>query len=314
MQRRKLGALEVSAIGLGCMGMSAAYGTPDDAESKRTILRALELGCDFLDTARAYGDNELLIGEAIKGRRDECVLATKFGLEVRVIDGTLEMSLDGSPANARRSIEASLERLQTDHVDLYYLHRADPAVPIEESVGAMAELVAEGKVGHIGLSEASAEQLRAAHAVHPIAALQSEYSLWTRDHEGEILDTCKELGIGFVAFTPLGSGFLAGAIESTDALPQSDMRHMLPRFSPDNITRNRALAEAVRELAAERHCSPAQLALAWVMAQGEDVVPIPGSKRRDHLEDNVGAVDVTLTAGDLARIEARLPAVSGARF
>ena len=319
MNTRKLGSLEVSELGLGCMGMSAFYGSTDDDESIATIHRALELGINFLDTAQLYGPltNEDLVGEAIKGRRDEYVIATKFARRMdEAVPG--EMStvgpLDGSPEHVRRSIDGSLRRLGTDYVDLFYQHRVDPNVPIEETVGAMAELVQEGKILHIGLSEAAPETIRRAHAVHPIAALQTEYSLWSRDPEAEVLPTCRELGIGFVPYSPLGRGFLSGRFTSPDELDQNDFRRSGPRFTGENLQANLGLAAKVAEIAQEKGITPAQLALAWVLAQGEDLVPIPGTKRRRYLEENAQAADVELNADDLGRIDAELPDVSGERY
>jgi aryl-alcohol dehydrogenase-like predicted oxidoreductase len=297
------------------MGMSAFYGSADEGEAIATIHRALDLGVTFLDTAELYGPhtNEQLLGKALAGgRRDGVTLATKFGVVVDP-DDPARRRQDGSPENVRRSIEGSLERLGTDHVDLYYLHRVDPRTPIEETVGAMGELVDEGKVRHLGLSEASAETIRRAHATRPISALQSEWSLWTRDIEGEIVDTCRELGIGIVPYSPLGRGFLSGRFSSPDELDAGDFRRHGPRFTGENLAHNLTLAAMVRELAEEKGCTPAQLALAWVLAQGEDVVPIPGTKRRRYLEDNVGAIDVALTPQDLARLE-ELPAAAGERY
>ena len=311
MTHRKLRDLSVSPIGLGCMGMSAFYGTADEGEAIATIDRALELGCNLLDTAEMYGPytNEELVGRAVAGRRDEVVIATKFGMRA---EGTARI-LDGSAANVRRSIEGSLKRLGTDHVDLYYQHRIDPKVPIEETVGAMAELVAAGKVRHLGLSEASAATLRRADAVHPITALQSEYSLWTRDIEAEILPACRELGIGLVAYSPLGRGFLSGRFSTPEDLDEGDYRRTAERFVGGNLERNRALVAQVRAIAEDKGITPGQLALAWVLAQGEDVVPIPGTKRRTYLEENLAAADVSLTDEELARID-DLPAASGLRY
>ncbi|HEY5429746.1 MAG TPA: aldo/keto reductase [Solirubrobacteraceae bacterium] len=319
MEKRTLGSLEVSALGLGCMGMSAFYGSTDEGEAIATIQRALELGITFLDTAQLYGPltNEQLVGKAIKGHRDEYVIATKFAR--RMDDATAgDMSttgpLDGSADHVRTSIDGSLHRLGTDYVDLFYQHRVDPNVPIEETVGAMAELVEQGKIRHIGLSEASADTLRRAAAVHPITALQTEYSLWTRHVESEILPTCRELGIGFVPYSPLGRGFLSGRFTSSEDLDVNDFRRHGPRFTGDNLEVNLALAGKVAEIAQEKDITPAQLALAWVLAQGQDIVPIPGTKRREYLEQNAGAVAVQLTADDLARIDAELGEASGDRY
>jgi aryl-alcohol dehydrogenase-like predicted oxidoreductase len=315
MERRRLGDLEVSAEGLGCMGMSAWYGPTDADESTATIHRALELGIDFLDTADVYGegDNEELVGRAIAGRRGEVVLATKFGNR-RFDDG--RRTIDGSPAYVRSAIDASLRRLNVDYVDLYYQHRVDANTPIEETVGAMAELVGAGKVRHLGLSEAGPETIRRAHAVHPITALQSEWSLWTRDPEGDVLDTVRELGIGFVAYSPLGRGFLTGRFSSPDDFTEGDFRRNHPRMQGENFERNRALAEHVRELAEEKGCTPAQLALAWVLSRGDDVVPIPGTKRRTYLEQNAAAADVTFSEDELERIDELFPpgAAAGQRY
>jgi aryl-alcohol dehydrogenase-like predicted oxidoreductase len=307
MERRRLGqGLEVSALGLGCMGMSAWYGPTDEEESIATIHRALELGVDFLDTADVYGEgaNEELVGKAIAGRRDEYVIATKFGNRW-FEDGT--RTIDGSPEYIRQAIDASLKRLGIDYVDLYYQHRVDADTPIEETVGALAELVAAGKVKHIGLSEAGAETIRRAHAVHPITALQSEWSLWTRDPEGEVIDTVRELGIGFVAYSPLGRGFLCGRFASSEDLADDDFRRRHPRMSGENGERNRELADKVRELAEEKGCTPAQLALAWVLARGEDVVPIPGTKRRAYLEQNAAATELELTDRELTELDEAFP-------
>ena len=309
MRRRRLGSLEVSALGLGCMGMSAFYGSADEGEAVATMHRALELGIDFLDTAQLYGPrtNEELVGRAIKGRRDEYVIATKFARRIEPWTVPGDMSTIGP-------IDGSLQRLGTDHVDLYYLHRVDPNVPIEETVGAMAELVAQGKVRHIGLSEAAPATIRRAHAVHPVTAVQTEYSLWTRDPEAGVLATCRELAIGFVAYSPLGRGFLSGRFTSPDELDEGDFRRHGPRFTGENLKANRKLVNKVTEIAGEKGITPAQLALAWVLAQGEDVVAIPGTKRRRYLEENAAAVDVELTEEDLARIDAELPAVAGERY
>jgi aryl-alcohol dehydrogenase-like predicted oxidoreductase len=319
MKQRKLADLEVSAIGLGCMGMSAFYGTTDEDEGVATIQRALELGVNFLDTAQLYGPltNEMLVGRAIKGHRDEYVIATKFS---RRMDNATpgEMSttgpLDGSPDHVRRSIDGSLERLGTDHIDLYYQHRVDPNVPIEETVGAMAELVQQGKVRHIGLSEAAPDTIRRAHAVHPITAVQTEFSLWTRFAETDVIPTCRELGVGFVPYSPLGRGFLSGRFTSPEELDEGDFRRHGPRFTGENLEANRALAAKVGEIAADKGITPAQLAIAWVLAQGDDLVPIPGTKRRSYLEENAAAVDVELTAEDLERINAEMPEAAGDRY
>jgi aryl-alcohol dehydrogenase-like predicted oxidoreductase len=319
MKRRKLRDLEVSAIGLGCMGMSAYYGSTDEDEGVKTIQRALELGITFLDTAQAYGPltNEMLVGRAIKGHRDEYVIATKFSSRMdAAIPGDMSTigPRDGSAEHVRRSIEGSLERLGTDYVDLYFQHRVDSKVPIEETVGAMAELVEAGKVRHIGLSEAAAETIRRANAVHPITAVQTEYSLWTRDPEAEVLPACRELGIGFVPYSPLGRGFLAGRFTSPDELDEGDFRRGGPRFTGENLEANLRLAAKVEEIALEKGITPAQLALAWVLARGDDLVPIPGTKRRRYLEQNAGAVDVELTDDELARIDAELPEPAGERY
>jgi aryl-alcohol dehydrogenase-like predicted oxidoreductase len=319
METRTLGTLEVSALGLGCMGMSAFYGSADEAEAVATIQRALELGITFLDTAQLYGPltNEELVGRAVKGRRDECVIATKFARRMDVAmpgDMSTVGPLDGSAEHVRNSIEGSLRRLRTDHVDLFYQHRVDPDVAIEETVGAMAELVQQGKVRHIGLSEAAPDTIRRGHAVHPITAVQTEYSLWTRDPEQEVLPTCRELGIGFVPYSPLGRGFLSGRFKSPDELDEDDFRRHGPRFTGQNLKANQQLAAKMAQLAQQKGITPAQLALAWVLAQGDDIVPIPGTKQRRYVEQNAASVEVELTAEDLARIDAELPAAAGERY
>jgi aryl-alcohol dehydrogenase-like predicted oxidoreductase len=320
MNKRTLGAdgPEVSAIGLGCMGMSAFYGSTDEGEATATIQRALDLGCNFLDTSDMYGPhtNERLVGAAIAGRRDEVFLATKFGIKLEPGEpgGAPNRSVDGSPAYVREACEGSLERLKVEHIDLYYQHRVDPNTPIEETVGAMAELVAAGKVRHIGLSEASAATIRRAHAVHPITAVQTEYSLWTRDVEEEILPTLNELGIALVAYSPLGRGFLSGRFTAPEELDEGDFRRYGPRFTGENLRENLKLAERVKELAEEKGITPGQLALAWVLSRGEQIVPIPGTKRRSYLEENLAAADVRLSAEESERIADAIPAAAGERY
>jgi aryl-alcohol dehydrogenase-like predicted oxidoreductase len=318
LRQRRLGSqgLVVSEIGLGCMGMSEFYGRSDEGEAIATIRRALDLGVNVLDTADMYGPftNEMLVGRAVAGRRDDVVLATKFG-NVRGTGGE-HLGIRGDPEYVRQACDASLRRLGTDHIDLYYQHRVDPRTPIEETAGAMAALVEAGKVRYLGLSEAAPETIRRAHGVHPITALQTEYSLWSRDPEDEILPTVGELGIGFVAYSPLGRGFLSGQIRSVEDLDPSDFRRSNPRFQGENFRRNLELVDRVREIAVEKGVTPAQLALAWVLHQGEDIVPIPGATRVRHLEENVAAADVALSQDDLARIEAAFPkgASAGRRY
>jgi len=318
MRQRRLGTqgLVVSALGLGCMGMSWAYGTPDEAESTATLHEAIERGCTFLDTAEVYGPwaNEELLGRALAGKRHQVVVATKFGFALAA-DGRVT-GLDSTPAHLKQVCDASLQRLRTDHIDLLYQHRVDPAVPIEDTVGAMAELVAAGKVRFLGLSEASPRTLRRAHAVHPISALQSEWSLWQREVEAEILPTCRELGVGFVAYSPLGRSFLTGKAERAEDYQKGDSRQAHPRFQGANFDANMKLVDSVKELAAGKDCTPGQLAIAWLLHRGDDVVPIPGTKRRAYLRENLAAAEVTLSDADLAWLDERLPvgAVAGERY
>lgn len=318
MQTRRLGTNgpEVSAIGLGCMGMSDFYGPAEDARSIEVIHRALDLGINFFDTADMYGvgRNEQLVGRALRDRRDKAVIATKFG-NVRAEDGSY-LGIDGSPAYVRKACEASLRRLGVDVIDLYYQHRVDPKTPIEDTVGAMAELVREGKVRYLGLSEAAPDTIRRAHKVHPVTALQTEYSLWSRDAEEDLLPLCAELGITYVAYSPLGRGFLTGAIRSIDDLAPDDWRRNNPRFQGENFQKNLQLVDAVQEMARARGCTPAQLALAWVLARPEGIIPIPGTRRIERLEENIGAVDVTLTREELDRLDAIAPVgvAAGTRY
>lgn len=309
MKKRQLGqsGLSVSSMGLGCMSISHGYGVRDDSESLATLNRAFELGVNFFDTADMYGagHNEEIIGQAIAGRRNEVILASKCGFVWDVNDKAT--GLDGSPQHVYEACEASLRRLNVETIDLYYLHRVDPRVPVEESVGAMSRLVSQGKVRFLGLSETTVEELRRAHAVHPIAALQSEYSLWARETETEILPACRELGIGFVSYSPLGSGFLTGQIKDTQDFPEDDLRRRIPRFQEENFAKNLELIAIIRRIAAKKVCTPAQLALAWVLAQGNDVIPIPGTKRRKYLEENIKALDVTLDRDDLNEIDKAFP-------
>ncbi|MGE5591405.1 MAG: aldo/keto reductase [Bacillota bacterium] len=318
MNQRKLGSqgLVVSELGLGCMGMSDFYGGRDEQEAIATIHRALELGLNFLDTADMYGPftNERLVGRAIKGHRDEVSIATKFGNQ-RTEDGRF-LGINGRPEYVRQACDASLQRLGVDVIDLYYQHRIDTSVPIEETIGAMSDLVRQGKVRYIGVSEAAPATIRRAHAVHPLTALQTEYSLWSREPEDEILQTVRELGIGFVAYSPLGRGFLSGAIRSPEDLEPGDSRRNMPRFQGENFKKNLELVERVKEIAAEKGVTPSQLALAWVLAQGDDIVPIPGTKRRAYLEENLAAASIRLTADDLARLDEAAPrgATAGDRY
>jgi aryl-alcohol dehydrogenase-like predicted oxidoreductase len=309
MQKRTLGqdGLEVSALGLGCMGMSWAYGTADESEAIATIERALELGITFFDTAEIYGpyENEKLLGHALKGRRDEVIIATKFGFDID-LNGSIQ-GLNSRPEHVKQVADASLQRLGVDHIDLFYQHRVDPAVPIEDTVGAMAELVKAGKVRHLGLSEASARTIRRAHVVHPIAAVQSEYSLWERDVEQDVLPTLRELGIGFVPYSPLGRGFLTGDVKRAEEYPEDDYRHQEPRLQGANFDQNMQIVEAVKAIAAAKEATPAQIALAWLLHQGEDIVPIPGTKRRRYLEENVKALDIALARDEVTRLSEVAP-------
>jgi aryl-alcohol dehydrogenase-like predicted oxidoreductase len=315
--RRQLGrsGLMVSALGLGCMGMSSMYGESDETESIATLHRAIEIGMNFLDTSDMYGNghNEELVGRAIADRRDRVILATKFG-NIRLPDGTTDVN--GRPEYVAAACEASLKRLRVDYVDLYYQHRVDPSVPIEETVGAMARLVKQGKARYLGLSEAAPATIRRAHAVHPIAALQTEYSLWTREAETQILPTCRELGIGYVAYAPLGRGFLGGKIRDTEALSNSDNRRRMPRYQSDNLARNLKLLETLDALSLAKGCTPAQIAIAWVLSQGIDIIPIPGTKRRTYLEENAKAAEISLITEELGRLNHAFPpgAAAGERY
>ncbi|HTW40717.1 MAG TPA: aldo/keto reductase, partial [Solirubrobacteraceae bacterium] len=320
MNTRTLGpnGPEVSAIGLGCMGMSAFYGSADEQETTRTIQRALELGCNFLDTSDMYGPhtNERLVGRAIKDRREQAFVATKFGIKIerRGPDGAPVRSIDGRPEYVREACDGSLQRLGVAHIDLYYQHRVDPSTPIEDTVGAMAELVDAGKVRYLGLSEASAATIRRAHAVHPITAVQTEYSLWTREVEDEVLPTLEELGIALVAYSPLGRGFLSGRFSSPEELEEGDFRRSGPRFTGENLRKNQELVARVRELAAEKQITPGQLALAWVLHRGEHIVPIPGTKRVSYLEENLAAAEILLSEEEVRRIGEAVPEAAGARY
>ncbi len=315
IKRRHLGSsgLAVSALGLGCMGMSTAYGPADEAESIATIHRAIELGVTLFDTAEVYGpyDNELLLGRALQGRRNDVVIATKFGFK---LDGNDRTGLDSRPAHIREAVEGSLKRLGTDYIDLLYQHRVDPQVPIEDVVGAMADLVQQGKVRFLGLSEAGVGNIRRAHAVHPISALQSEYSLWERNLEADVLPVLRELGIGLVPFSPLGRGFLSGTATRAEEYPESDFRHLDPRLQGANYDANVAAASVVREMGVAKGATPAQIALAWALHKGEDIVPIPGTKRRAYLEENVAAADISLSVADMAQLEGALSHVAGPRY